>query len=1198
MTQEPKGSEEKEDSSVTSEAEVPQAVKAEGEVEALSLQDNPSKDAEENPGEETSGPNEPKDPAPLSEETDNIAEVKVESTEEAVLESADNNEKNELLETSEEKMTQEDTSEQSDGQAVSVAPEDSADESAIEAKTDEAAQEAIEAEAPTASEDAEKHVAQESAQESEEVAEQALSTEAENSEKAEEPPSIAAQEADVSESSASEESDTTEASNTDTSDEVGEIAAQSQEVSEPEERSESVQEASVEPPQEEAEPNTPEESVAAESVAVEDTSEPEDVSQAATELQGSDKAQEESPVEDAPKMNAEVSLQEPVEAKEDAVAVEAEQEAVEPEAEEAPIEAASIEEPKNGSEDSESEVPEEAEEGPFSDAWKTELAEKERVSKHDAHELFLLGGSIESKRLAFIKLDSQVIEEELVVENCFVTGLLLRGMTFQKPVTFRNCYFAERVQFDQVRATEGGENLRCTFHEKVLFESCFFRDVVSFMRSNFHQDFDFVDCSASKEVRLDKSYFFEHVGFKGPGEWDSCSFFRANITKGLHFRDMTFRAESGTALDCKDLKTGDGIHLQDCHTDGSIKMIRGKIGQEAHKAWRAERCSFGKLILREATFGGDVVFEEVKCKGIDAKPPRETHGQRKGRVTTFEGDLSMTACELDGKSFFNNARFQNYVSFKLCHFHGEANFNHAIFLMPVSFWKSDSNKPMHFRKAHFHERANFGNMHFGAKSSFNEAIFEKEAIFFGIQVEGDIFLTSAIFNEELKFNRVEVKGGLGMQKLSVKGDLNMTLSEVYDRLILTEAEIGGDFTAPRLKVGTWASLADSVVSGELILRGMRVGTRLNEQEKASVSTKVQENAAASTEEVEGTSNGSGKKKQASKKAKKKEEFIPGSFYIDNATFRKKAHFGDLKVEGELTLKGTEVGRELDLTRLFVGSNCYLSHGTFRGVFDCSGAKIRGRLSANKARFKEEALFFECMTHKINLNACAFEQGVSLRKAKIEDSLSMNGASVNGKADLLKCSFKRIFFYRLIVDHFLIDRSELGEILSSEEIGNYEQARHEYGILKQAFLQRSLYRDMDWAYYRFCRANRKLKEVSLLAPVRSLSVFSDWLLLDLGFGYGTRPMNIAVMALMVILAFSGIYYAVPISIQDSAGYPMLNLSLLDAVYMSLITFASMDYSSWGPNVDHWLRFVFASEGFLGIFLVTLFVATISRKIIRT
>ena len=94
-----------------------------------------------------------------------------------------------------------------------------------------------------------------------------------------------------------------------------------------------------------------------------------------------------------------------------------------------------------------------------------------------------------------------------------------------------------------------------------------------------------------------------------------------------------------------------------------------------------------------------------------------------------------------------------------------------------------------------------------------------------------------------------------------------------------------------------------------------------------------------------------------------------------------------------------------------------------------------------------------------------------------------------------------------------------------------------------------------------------------------------------------PLNIGGVTLAVVLLFGALFYLVPQGVIGSTGAPLDYISFPESLYLSVITFASMDYGDCGPFFGHWLKYLFAFEGLLGIFLTTLFVATISRKIIR-
>ncbi len=106
-----------------------------------------------------------------------------------------------------------------------------------------------------------------------------------------------------------------------------------------------------------------------------------------------------------------------------------------------------------------------------------------------------------------------------------------------------------------------------------------------------------------------------------------------------------------------------------------------------------------------------------------------------------------------------------------------------------------------------------------------------------------------------------------------------------------------------------------------------------------------------------------------------------------------------------------------------------------------------------------------------------------------------------------------------------------------------------------------------------------------------------IILDLGSGYGTRPFNIALTTLIVILLF-GVFYSFfsdQIIIGDPQTSPIKNLVF--CIYFSFLSFVTLGAENLYPDYAGWLKYVVAAQAFLGFFLMTLFVATFTRKVIR-
>ncbi len=115
---------------------------------------------------------------------------------------------------------------------------------------------------------------------------------------------------------------------------------------------------------------------------------------------------------------------------------------------------------------------------------------------------------------------------------------------------------------------------------------------------------------------------------------------------------------------------------------------------------------------------------------------------------------------------------------------------------------------------------------------------------------------------------------------------------------------------------------------------------------------------------------------------------------------------------------------------------------------------------------------------------------------------------------------------------------------------------------------------------------------------------EWLVLDVGTGYGTRPFNIGILMGLCILFFTALFAVFPADFVYNIEPTRLNppgaevtLDAANAMYFSVATFTTMGFGDWSARHDSPMRFIVILEGFVGLFLMALFVAMLTRKIIR-
>jgi len=83
------------------------------------------------------------------------------------------------------------------------------------------------------------------------------------------------------------------------------------------------------------------------------------------------------------------------------------------------------------------------------------------------------------------------------------------------------------------------------------------------------------------------------------------------------------------------------------------------------------------------------------------------------------------------------------------------------------------------------------------------------------------------------------------------------------------------------------------------------------------------------------------------------------------------------------------------------------------------------------------------------------------------------------------------------------------------------------------------------------------------------------------GYGERPGNVLIWAIMVIFGLAIAY-----------GYG--GLDVLHSIYFSLVSFTALGYGSWVPDTTGWIKALGAFESFIGVFTIALFLVTFVRK----
>ena len=185
---------------------------------------------------------------------------------------------------------------------------------------------------------------------------------------------------------------------------------------------------------------------------------------------------------------------------------------------------------------------------------------------------------------------------------------------------------------------------------------------------------------------------------------------------------------------------------------------------------------------------------------------------------------------------------------------------------------------------------------------------------------------------------------------------------------------------------------------------------------------------------------------------------------------------------------------------------------------------------------------------------------------------------------------------------IVDRETLKDHLLSEKENNYMETADEYAIIRTNFERINRYDDEDWAYLKQKQNQRRCLYKNSKNPWKKIRELSEWLVLDLGCGYGTDPFRAIRSSLIVVCLFAILYFFTLQGILPPDQYA--TVSSLNPVFkaaaafnISLIVFTS-GYADIKVVPEHWAGLFFPIEFMFGIVLIGLFVVSFSRKVIRS
>ncbi len=407
----------------------------------------------------------------------------------------------------------------------------------------------------------------------------------------------------------------------------------------------------------------------------------------------------------------------------------------------------------------------------------------------------------------------------------------------------------------------------------------------------------------------------------------------------------------------------------------------------------------------------------------------------------------------------------------------------------------------------------------------------------------------------------------------------------------------------------------------------------------------------------------------------KAEFYNGKVSFSNIVFSKRTVFINCIFGDEINFSGSHFKEALNIYNTNFIGNVSFNEVEFN-TLEIKGTTFQGgNNNFQKARFNNDLTIESCnINHSISFNEALFYGNVKMGGKDFNHTIfNFDGADINYNFELffnskeliqiyltkitINPNFTKIIIstnnsgiyfnnailektrmiFELYNNSFLdfhlanlkdtnLKYEQIKKFIVQEQRKNYEQAGEVYLTLKNNFHRIGRYDDESECYKKemdMKRAsnwiyNMKYNKHNLKEWILS-GHFWKWLssaFYNVLYGYGERPWNVVLSALIIILGFALFFNNIGIGnpeiieikeliINDKNVPSILNLSIkgilknniirnfTDSLYFSLITFTTLGYGDLRP-LEGIGRILAGSEAFIGAFMMALFVYTFARR----
>ena len=240
--------------------------------------------------------------------------------------------------------------------------------------------------------------------------------------------------------------------------------------------------------------------------------------------------------------------------------------------------------------------------------------------------------------------------------------------------------------------------------------------------------------------------------------------------------------------------------------------------------------------------------------------------------------------------------------------------------------------------------------------------------------------------------------------------------------------------------------------------------------------------------------------------------IDGDFHLSQVNCSKHLQLTNVTIKGELVIHGGIYSSAVKFQQCRIYRTFQCSEVEFNGGFSFEQSQVHDPILMTQCKFPEKAEFHSSqILQECSFKECRFEKGLSLDGSLFKGILDLETASFNGPISLRKT----------IADYLNISIINLTKPLQSQQEKDPQSNLEQFAFLLEHFRRKGNPAYQDWAFRNYQKSRRKM--LTLKNPLNWLRRPLDWILLDLGMGYGTRPLMTLFNLLFVFLAYTSGYF---------------------------------------------------------------------------